>query len=395
LGYGLSEQLRPVGFAPPNFSGFALIGYNKYSIKNSFFNRRRDKRVGKYKMQGMVILCFLLCCTTNTFAKTGPDPVASFGYRAGPIPIRNQMPLYLIYLQMEPDKASVVGQDKFDINTDYTVSNVTVSCFTPASSLYKIDIDAEISRFTLDLRYGISENAEVGLEVPYISLSRGYLDEFVEGFEDTIGATTPRSRTRQGSHNFNYSFIYDNQNLIKRTNASDGLGDVVLKAKYQILEEEEYIFRPNMSLRAAVKLPTGKKRSLLGSGELDYGLGLLLDKTFSKKMTLYAGCNFIIIEKPDFFSVLNLRRNIISGIMGIEYLLTQRFSLVTQITGNTTPYPSSGTNALDEDAFDVGLGFNYFWKEKQNVSWHFAFTENINSAASPDVSLNMGWKIGF
>jgi hypothetical protein len=339
--------------------------------------------LGKYKMQGIVILCFLLCCATNIFAKTGP------------IPIRNQMPLYLFYLQMEPDKASVVEQDRFDINTDYTVSNVTVSCFTPASSLYKIDIDAEISRFTLDLRYGICENAEVGLEVPYLSLSRGYLDEFVKGFEDTVGATTPRSRTRQGSYNLNYSFIYNSQDLIKITNASNGLGDVVLKAKYQILEEDEHRLWPNISLRAAVKLPTGEKKSLLGSGELDYGIGLLLDETFSKKITVYAGCNFVIIEKPDFFSVLNLKQNIVSGIIGMEYLLTQRFSLVMQVTGNTTPYPSSGTNALDEDAFDVGLGFNYFWKEKQNVSWHFAFTENINSAASPDVSLNMGWKIGF
>ena len=338
---------------------------------------------GKYKKLGAFVLFFLLFYSNNVFAKSGP------------ITIRNQMPLYLIYLQMEPDKANVIEQNKFDINADYTVSNITVSCFTPVSSLYNINIDAEVSRFTLDLRYGIYENTEVGLEVPYISLSRGYLDGFVEGFESTVGATTPRSRTRQGSYNFNYSFIYNNQNLIKRTNASDGLGDVVLKAKYQISEEDVHGFWPNASFRTAVKLPTGEKASLLGSGELDYGFGLLLDKTFSEKITVYAGCNLVIIKKPSFFSVLNLKQNIVSGIIGAEYLLTQRFSLVAQVTGNTTPYPASGTNALDENAFDVGLGFNYLWKEKQNVSWHFAFTENINSASSPDVSLNTGWKVGF
>nr|MBU1327924.1 DUF3187 family protein [Candidatus Omnitrophota bacterium] len=346
----------------------------------------------KNKMPGIAILCFLLFCATDTFAKTGS---ASQWRGAGPIPIRNQMPLYLFYLQMEPDKAGVVEQDKFEIDADYTVSNVTVSCFTPVSSLYNINIDAEVSRITLDLKYGIYENAEIGLEIPYLSLSRGYLDGFVEEFEKTVGATTPRSRIRQGSYNFNYSFIYNGQNLIKRTNASDGLGDVVLKAKYQMLEEDVYWFLPNMSIRTAVKFPTGDKKSLLGSGELDYGFGLLLDKTFSEKITVYAGCNFIIIEKPSFFSVLNLKRNMVSGIIGAEYLFTQRFSMVAQLTGNSTPYPSSGTNALDESAFDVGLGLNYIWKEKQNVSWHLAFTENINSASSPDVSLNTGWKVGF
>lgn len=346
----------------------------------------------KNKMPGIAILCFLLFYATDTFAKTGS---LSQWRGAGPIPIRNQMPLYLFYLQMEPDKANVIEQDKLNINAGYAVSNITVSCFTPATSLYNINIDAEVSRITLDLKYGIYENTEVGLEVPYLSLSAGYLDEFVKGFEDSVGARTPRSRIRQGSYNLNYSFIYNNQDLIKRTNASDGLGDIVLKAKYQILEEDRYSFWPNMSFRTAVKLPTGEKRSLLGSGEFDYGFGILSDKTFSERITVYAGCNFVVIEKPSFFSVLNLKKNIVSGIIGAEYLLAQRFSLVMQVTGNTTPYPSSGTNALDEDALDIGFGLNYLWKEKQNVSWHFAFTENINSAASPDVSFNTGWKVGF
>ncbi len=315
--------------------------------------------------------------------------------KSNPISIRNQMPLYLFYLQMEPDSAGITEQNKFDIKADYTVSNVTISCFTPVSSLYNINIDAEVSRITLDFRYGIYENTELGLEIPYLSLSRGYLDEFVKGFEDTVGATTPRSRLRQGSYNLNYSFIYNNQDLIKTKNASDGLGDIVLKAKYQMLEEDRHGLLPDVSFRAAVKLPTGEKRSLLGSGEMDYGFGMLLDKTFSEKVTVFAGCNFIIIEKPDFFSVLNIKRNMVSGVIGVEYLLTQRFSLVAQVTGNSTPYPSSGTNALDESAIDAGLGLNYIWKEKQNVSWHFAFTENFNSASSPDVTFNTGWKVGF
>jgi len=314
---------------------------------------------------------------------------------SGPIPIRNQMPLYLFFLQMEPDKACAVEQNKFNINAGYSVSNITVSCFTPESSLYNINIDAEVSRITLDLRYGFSENFEAGLEVPYISLSRGYLDNFVEGFEKSIGAITPRSRERQGSNNYNYSFIYNNQNLISKRNASSGMGDAVLKVKRGILKEEDGSIKPNLSLRSAVKFPTGKKSDLLGSGEFDYGFGLIADKSFFKRFCFYCGLNAAFIQKPSFFSELNLKKEIISGLAGLEYLLTERVSLVAQITGNSTPYPSSGTNALDEDAFDVGLGAYYTWKEKKGISWHFAFTENINSASSPDVTFDTGWKISF
>ena len=125
-----------------------------------------------------IFISVLFSCIPIVFAKTGP------------IPIRNQMPLYLFYLQMEPDKANVTEQDKLDINADYTVSNVTVSCFTPATSLYNINIDAEVSRITLDLRYGLFEKLEAGLEVPYLSLSAGYLDGFVEEFEKTVAVVS-------------------------------------------------------------------------------------------------------------------------------------------------------------------------------------------------------------
>ncbi len=303
--------------------------------------------------------------------------------------------VYLFYLQMEPDKAGVVEQDKFEIDADYAVSNVTVSCFTPVSSLYNINIDAEISRIALNFRYGLYENLEVGLEVPYISLSRGYLDNFVEDFESRVGATTPRSRERQGSNNYNYSFIYNNQNLINKVKSSDGIGDIVLKAKYEILKEERNSFKPNISLRSAVKFPTGRKSDLLGSGEFDYGLGVIADKLLLKRLCLYCGLNVVFIQKPSFFSMLNLKKEIVSGLLGLEYLATERFSIVMQVTGNTTPYPSSGTNVLDEDGYDAGLGINYTWKEKKNISWRLAFTENINSASSPDVTFNTGWNIGF
>ncbi|MFC1508591.1 DUF3187 family protein [Candidatus Omnitrophota bacterium] len=112
------------------------------------------------------------------------------------------MPLYLIYLQLPPEEAKVTQRDKFVINADYTVSNISVSAFTAMADpnidppTYDIQMDLEVSRVTLDFRYGLYDSLEVGLEVPFISFSKGYLDNFIEGFEDAIGARTPRSPLR-------------------------------------------------------------------------------------------------------------------------------------------------------------------------------------------------------
>lgn len=305
------------------------------------------------------------------------------------------MPLYLFFLQLEPEEAGVVGQNKLDINAYYTVSNITVSGFTPATSLYDIQIDAEVSRFTLDMRYGLTENLEAGIEVPYLSLSRGYMDSFVEDFEDAISARTPRSRIRQGSNNYKFTLIYNNQYLIQKTNASDGIGDIVLKAKYLFVEEKESQSWPNISFRAAVKLPTGDKDDLLGSGEIDYGLGLALDKAIFEKLMVFVGVNVSFIKKPSFYSQIKLQKNIVSGCLGAEYFFSSSLSAIMQVTGNSTPYPDTGTNAMDRAGYDLGIGMNYVWKEKRNVSWNFAVMENLTSQSSPDVSFNGGFRIGI
>lgn len=313
--------------------------------------------------------------------------------RSGPIGIRNQMPLYLFYLQMVPDVAGVTERNKFKVNADYTVSNITVSAFTPKTSLYDIQIDLEVNRITLDLRYGLYDNLEIGLEVPYISLSSGYLDNVIETVEDGIGARTPRSRKRQGTNEFDYRFKYNGNFLINQRQSTEGLGDIVLTAKYQLLKDKGW-FWPNLSARSAIKFPTAEKDDLLGSGEFDYGFGLLMDKGFFNRAFLYIGANIIMIEKPSFFSVLGLKDEIFSGLLALEYFFTQRFSLVTQVTANSTPYPFSDTNPLDNEGYEWGLGLNYRLKEKKDISWHFAITENISAASSPDASVHTGinWK---
>lgn len=351
-------------------------------------------------LAAIVILFFVSCSLflSSAFAFLYEPPEDEGSYQTsggGPIAIRNQMPLYLFYLQMVPDKASVVERDRFTIDADYTVSNITVSAFTPESSFYDIQIDLEVQRITLDFRYGVYDNLEIGLEVPYIGLCSGYLDNAIEGFEDGIGARTPRSRERQGSYEFDYSFRYDGKYLIQQKTSTHGLGDLVLTAKYQMLRESEWRwFFPNISVRSAIKLPTADEGDLIGSGEFDYGAGILIDKGFFDKFFIYTGVSVMRIEKPDVFSVLGIDQEFYSYMLALEYFFTERFSVVTQVTGNNTPYPYSQTNPLDNDAHDWALGFNYRWEEKTDVSWNFAVAENISAASSPDVSFNtsLNWE---
>ena len=310
--------------------------------------------------------------------------------KGGPSHIRNNMPLYLFYLAMPPDRAKTLERNQFSLDFDYTVSNTTASAFTPVTEFYKVEIDAEVSRLDACLNYGFYDHLELGLQIPFIWLGRGYLDSFITDFEGTFGFTTPRSRERQGKDNYTYLLRYNNTLLINTTVPTEGLGDTVLTAKYNVVEEEGSL--PNFSLRGALKFPTADSDKLLGSGEYDFGLGLLMDKKWGERFSTYFNFDYILIQEPSFLSLLDMDHFLLSTAGGIEVSFTRKCSMIFQVQFHTTPYPNSNTNALDERALDGILGLRY--RIKKNFLWHAEVVEN-ESAASPDVSFRTGIDLDF
>ena len=59
-----------------------------------------------------------------------------------------------------------------------------------------------------------------------------------------------------------------------------------IMGKFQVLTETNTL--PALSIRAALKLPTGDESHLLGSGSPDYGLGLAMEKHVAKDWIVYA-----------------------------------------------------------------------------------------------------------
>jgi hypothetical protein len=98
------------------------------------------------------------------------------------------------------------------------------------------DLDLEMLRTVIDLRYGLRSNVELGLEIPFLFTYSGILDGFIEDAEGFFG--------------------------------------------------RERAWRPALSLRAAVKLPTGSTSRAFGSGEADGSVGVLLQQSLGR-VTLY------------------------------------------------------------------------------------------------------------
>ena len=365
----------------------------------------KDLKVKKLKtlMRLLFVVCLLTVyslqlTTNNLFAEE------SKFHSSGPLNIRNQMPLYLFYMAPTPDKAETLGKGKIKTDTSYHVSNVIVQqrpsyaqYFGPSlkDREWWVYVDTEVNRLDLNFSYGIMDNLEFSVDIPYFIFSDGYLDGFIEGFEDAFsGIKTPNAREEKERYDYEYEIRNRGNVIINSTSKPNAFGEVSAYLKYKILDESDW--KPTLSLRGAVKLPTAGDE-LLGSDEFDYAIGLLLDKTFSKRLSVYLNINYIFLGEPDIMSELvDFRDEMVHGVIGVEYIITDKTSMLIQATANTTVYDydgltaNGGVTSTGRDPVVLTLGFNHNFNDK--VSWQIAVDENTNTAA-PDFGVFTSFKI--
>jgi hypothetical protein len=76
----------------------------------------------------------------------------------------------------------------------------------------------------------------------------------------------------------------------------DGLGDIVLRGRYYLLDERGPL--PTVALTARVKFPTADENRGLGTGEFDEGFGAELTKFFADNWVGFADAGYTFIGKP-------------------------------------------------------------------------------------------------
>jgi len=162
-------------------------------------------------------------------------------------------------------------------------------------------------------------------------------------------------RVHQEAYNYEYYIRKDNKPLISGKKRCSGIGDLVLRVKGKIWDEGRTL--PALSTRVAFKLPTGQKDRALGSGEPDYGFGLLLQKDIG---TITAYLNGDVIFPGDAFGQENVSlREFYEVMLGVEYTVSSRMSILAQLNYITRPFKDTGLQMLDRRIYDLLLGMHY------------------------------------
>lgn len=316
-------------------------------------------------MSKPLLLGGILCSVLVAISAGSPRRAVAEGF--GPFPVRNFQPVHQLVLGMPGDRAAVLKPGALDLRVEMANTANIFSDTTPQAS---VAMKFESIRAGVFLRYGVTERFEIAAEVPVVNRYRGIMEGMITAVERATTGLAPDRRALKDT-GYAYHVTSGGRTVINAREGIVGLGDASLIGKYQVLKESGMV--PAMSLRAAIKLPTGDEPHFLGSGSPDYGVGLALEKHVAKDWIVYANLNGVL--PTGHIAGFGLQP-VVSALVAVEYLWSENFSIVGHFDYFSSPLYGTGTHVLDKGVTEGVLGFNY--RLRPQLLWQVYAVENLD-----------------
>jgi len=84
---------------------------------------------------------------------------------------------------------------------------------------------------------------------------------------------------------------------VTRKETHSGLGDIILRGRYYLVEERDYV--PLIAITGRLKIPTASEGKGLGTGALDHGYGVEMSKLIGEKWLAFLDGGYNFIGNPD------------------------------------------------------------------------------------------------
>jgi hypothetical protein len=288
-------------------------------------------------------LALLVCA-----AVTRAQDEAFSGY--GPSPVRNFQPIQLIFLNLPFERARVQSAGHFELHLETAESNEIAT----NQGVIDATLKFETNRTVLGGSIGVGRGFEVGLDVPMISRFGGFLDPVIDSVEHLLGNFNPERNLFPNNSFGAFQVQRGDVRLFDGKDQSFNLGDIWVSGKYEAWRPEKW---PIVSLRAAIKFPTGRAGGVYGSGKPDFGLGVAAEHQFLDWLVTYGNLALIYPVGPITGGSLTLNPIVTEGI-AFEAHVFRPVSLLLQQELYTSPFHGTGAPLLDGTAVELTGGVN-------------------------------------
>lgn len=309
----------------------------------------------------------------------------------GPLNLRNQNPIYLQFLNLEPTRAVALKKGEYSFRIDNSYSNVFERGINSSNNLL---LDMEILRTALKFDAGIYDGMSAGIEIPFLRLDTGFLDKFLQDYHNAFGFPNA-GREAQPNGTFTYRLSRNGNVVYQVVDQEDlNIGDITLNFKHNFWEEKD--IRPAVAWLFYLKLPTGDRGEGLGSGSPDFGFGTALEKSYNR---WHGYLNLAYFVNGGHEPLQDYIYDIyFSYVAGIELSVSKPVSIVSQINGGSPLLKGTGLSQWDWAPLDLQVGI----KGEHNLNapllnrffWQLGFSEDLN-ANGPSVDITILGSIGI
>ena len=161
---------------------------------------------------------------------------------------------------------------------------------------------------------------------------------------------------------------------------NSGLGDIIVRGRYYVLEEQDYL--PLIAMTARIKVPTANASQGLGTGALDHGYGIEMSKLLKEKWIAFLDGGYNFIGNPEGRTLQNQYWFDVGG----GYYVTKNFLV-------SAYYEEYRTLVADRvNIRDFFFAFNY----KASAAWRFNGGVMVGvSNSAPDYGVSLGVSYRF
>lgn len=241
-----------------------------------------------------------------------------------------------------------------------------------------LNFDGETLRFALELRYGLAENWDLQLEVPWLDHSGGELDSFIDDWHDFWGMSDG-GRSDVPRDLLDYTYLSQDGGFGLQDDAS-GMGDISLALSHAFYRKGGSI----ASLVLGYKFGSGDEDDFTGSGGDDVYLGLRLSGAHLSDLPLswHGQAGYLNAGDSDLLDDHQEEHLWFAG-FALDWQITENWSLIGQFDSHGAPMDSNITGVGDE-AYIGSVGAR--WRFTRGWAVDFSVVEDIGVETAPDVT---------
>ncbi len=284
--------------------------------------------------------------------------------------VKNQTPFFKIFGVPKAESAQIFDGQEFSVVSDVTYNRVLRT--TEKNVLF---LKGETFTFNFVYSRKFRDNWSFGVEIPYVLVRATNMGNFINNYHSLLGLTD-KDISGMDAPSY-YIFLPDGEFLC--SGEDEAFGDMLLRVKNNFYQSDNFF----ASWLAYIKLPTGKKDVLTGSGNGDFSVALSCSHLLGKFVFDYFCSGSYLGE---FCPLKEYQRKFVyTADLGVDYLVTEKISARVQFNGSTAYYKNTGFDSFDEGSLQILAGAKYLMER-----WEFRFFvgEDLIVSHSPDVSFS-------